>query len=209
MPESVKDRPTHSHEYIFLFSKSEQYYYDAGSMTERTKSSIRNKRTVWRINTAPSRSNHLAPFPIELIEPCILAGSQKNEWVLDPFFGSGTTGIVSEKLGRKFVGIELHPEYAKSAEGRLWSVQSGTIILTKVFCMVKFDPPSPILQISFFKHLQALKDEILLEGLLTTIKQADTSQLDKELHQFVPEERLRTMRSMLYPERLFLRLHIS
>ncbi|MDI2588073.1 site-specific DNA-methyltransferase [Psychrobacillus sp. NEAU-3TGS] len=83
----------------------------------------RNKRSVWTVSTKPLKEAHFATFPQELIEPCVLAGCPINGVVLDPFFGSGTTGVVSLKHGRNFVGIELNPEYIKIAEKRLSEVQ--------------------------------------------------------------------------------------
>ena len=120
-PESVKDRPTNAHEYIFLFSKSEKYFYDYKGVREpaMTKSGYRNCRTVWRIKTEPSEGGHLATFPRRLVEPCILAGSQAGDWIIDPFFGSGTVGMVAVSLHRRFVGIEIKPEYAELARKRL------------------------------------------------------------------------------------------
>jgi len=119
MPESVKDRPTRCHEYIFLLSKSEKYYYDYELMKERNGNRYRNRRSVWSIKTQPFREAHFATFPPDLIEPCVLASSEKEDYVLDPFFGSGTVGVVCERLGRKYVGIELNPEYIKIASNRL------------------------------------------------------------------------------------------
>jgi len=201
MPESVKDRPTKSHEYMFLLSKSAKYYYDAEAIYEeattkenrpagiernrlygydskenllrgfKTKDQItdnqhhgndivssrkmngrdeggggtgfarqsggydvetgewlggqingvqaRNKRTVWTINTQPFKGAHFAVMPEKLVEPCILAGSKPGDVILDPFTGSGTVGVVAQKNGRQFVGIELNPEYVKIAEDRL------------------------------------------------------------------------------------------
>ena len=116
MPESVKDRPTRSHEYIFLFTKSLRYFYAMGNIAEPTG---RNRRTVWSIPTEPYPGAHFATFPPSLIEPCILAGSNPGDWVLDPFFGSGTVGTVCEQLHRKYVGIELNPEYVDLAIERI------------------------------------------------------------------------------------------
>ncbi len=116
MPESVKDRPTRSHEYVFLFSKSIKYYYDHQSMKEENG---RNRRTVWSIPTEPFPGAHFATFPPKLVAPCILAGSQPNDWVLDPFLGSGTAAVVSQRLQRKYLGIELNPEYVKIAVERI------------------------------------------------------------------------------------------
>lgn len=149
MPESVKDRPTKAHEYIFLLSKSPRYYYDADAIREeaKTKWSFRagaakpekgdnkdrndngrrcivgagtkNKRTVWHVATRPFKGAHFAVFPPDLIEPCILAGCPEGGIVLDTFFGSGTTGVVASKLKRGFIGIELNPEYIEIAKTRL------------------------------------------------------------------------------------------
>ena len=116
MPESVKDRPTRAHEYIFLFSKSLKYYYDHESIREPNG---RNRRTVWSIPTEAFPGAHFATFPPKLVEPCILAGSEPHDWVLDPFFGSGTVGVVCEQQYRKYVGIELNPEYVKLAVDRI------------------------------------------------------------------------------------------
>ncbi len=120
-PESVKDRPTQSHEYIFLFSKKEKYYYDYEAIKEKTLDGLnkRNKRSVWNVNTEPFRDAHFAVFPPALIVPCILAGSKVSDWILDPFLGSGTVGEVAQKLNRKFIGIELNPDYALIAKKRV------------------------------------------------------------------------------------------
>lgn len=120
MPESVKDRPTRSHEYMFLFSKSENYYFDSAAIREPTpEGKLRNRRSVWNVNTQSTTGAHFATFPPGLVEPCILSGSRPDDFVLDPFLGSGTTGIVAGQLGRKFVGIELHPEYVELASRRI------------------------------------------------------------------------------------------
>lgn len=115
-PESVKDRPTRSHEYLFLFSKSERYAYDNSAMRGPNG---RNLRTVWDINTQPNPHAHEAMFPARLVEPCVALTSQKNDLVLDPFLGSGTAGLVALNMGRRFLGIELNPSYAADAEARL------------------------------------------------------------------------------------------
>jgi site-specific DNA-methyltransferase (adenine-specific) len=120
MPESVKDRPTRSHEYIFLLSKSPTYYYDNASVREFNG---RNRRSVWSIPTEPFPMAHFATFPPRLIEPCILAGSEPGNWVLDPFFGSGTVGVVCEQRRRNYVGIELNAEYVKLAVQRIRNTQ--------------------------------------------------------------------------------------
>jgi len=120
-PESVKDRPTRAHEYIFLLSKSEQYYYDYEAIREPADGGdeYRNRRTVWSLNTEPFPEAHFATFPPALVAPCIIAGSRENDLVLDPFFGSGTVGEVCMGLGRRFMGVELNPEYAEIAIRRL------------------------------------------------------------------------------------------
>ncbi len=161
MPESVTDRPTKSHEYIFLMSKSQKYYYDHEAILEPVKDVSlrraeygwdcdrpstknasmggegihtkkmgqrfvnpegRNKRSVWTVSTKPYSGAHFAVFPEDLIAPCILAGSPKGGIILDPFTGSGTTLALAKKLGRKYLGIELNPEYIKLAEERIESV---------------------------------------------------------------------------------------
>ena len=119
-PESVKDRPTRSHEYVFLFSKNEKYYYDFEAIKEDSATGgKKNRRTVWPINTEGFPGNHFAVFPSELVRLCMLAGSKKGGLVLDPFLGSGTVGQVSIEQGRKFVGIELSDEYAELARQRI------------------------------------------------------------------------------------------
>lgn len=210
MPESVTDRCTKSHEYIFLMSKSSKYYFDYEAIQEeanpnyisknirfggnknednddtlsqiysgnvyepktkvRTQNNgyskagghrdnsggvgdyskhghtkncqydgqvpntmhlkredgikdevyfVRNKRDVWCVNVKPNKEAHFATYPQELVSPCILAGCPEGGVVLDPFMGSGTTGIVANKLGRHYVGIELNPEYVEMAERRI------------------------------------------------------------------------------------------
>lgn len=190
MPESVTDRPTKSHEYIFLMAKSEKYLYNADAIKERCSDSFlndsrhetgstenkeresylaagaqdpkgphrlfgkhrkpagldtgkgshgtihregraqdveytevknerRNKRTVWTVPTCPFPEAHFATFPEKLIEPCILAGSKSGDIVLDPFMGAGTTGLVAARLGRRFIGCELNPDYVRMAERRI------------------------------------------------------------------------------------------
>ena len=163
MPHSCKTRPTHDHEYLFMFSKSKtSYYYDVDAIREphKTFSSEsrmkggrghfgkkggtpelgknggssnlhdarwdqafhplgRNKRTVWSVPLGKFREAHFAVFPQALIEPCILAGSASADIVLDPFFGSGTSGMTALNVGRKFVGIEINPEYCEMARRRL------------------------------------------------------------------------------------------
>ncbi|OGR33059.1 MAG: modification methylase [Desulfuromonadales bacterium GWD2_61_12] len=116
MPESVKDRPTRSHEYLFMLTKSERYYYDYKAVREKNG---RNRRSVWNVNTQPFSGAHFATFPPQLIEPCILSSTRPGDFVLDPFFGSGTVGVVSRDHERKYVGVELNPEYINIASDRL------------------------------------------------------------------------------------------
>jgi site-specific DNA-methyltransferase (cytosine-N4-specific) len=119
MPESVKDRPTRSHEYLFMFTKDEQYYYDRDAIMEVNGIGRRNRRTVWNIHTQAFPEAHFATFPVGLVEPCILAASRPGDFILDPFFGSGTAGFAAQHLGRKYIGIELHPAYVTLAAERL------------------------------------------------------------------------------------------
>ena len=200
MPESVRDRPTKAHEYLFLLTKSQRYYYDADAIrTELAESSVvrlaqgvdsqnarvlgktnetmkavkfggnkgcadnrkysgnewkpahknlevkgqsvhsmhanraaglgepeqlkgANARKVWTIPTVGFKEAHFATFPPELPKRCILAGCPEGGTVLDPFAGSGTTLMVAKQLGRKWVGIELNPEYAEMARKRVEGV---------------------------------------------------------------------------------------
>ena len=162
MPSSVKDRPATDHEYIFLFSKSRNYYYDADvirephvTFTEKSKMrggrnhfgkrdgtpeqgknngnpnlhdrrwdqafhpKGRNKRTVWEIPLGKFREAHFAVYPERLVEICVLASTRRNDVVFDPFTGSGTTGVVSIKNGRRFIGIELVETYQQMAQNRI------------------------------------------------------------------------------------------
>lgn len=166
MPEAVTDRPTRAHEYIFLFSKSQRYYYDAaaiaepcagkgnarsfrggGAYTDRAsfdndtskrrethgnaenESGTRNKRDVWSVATAQFKEAHYATFPPELIRPCVLAGAPAGGTVIDPFFGSGTTGEVALQEERDFIGIELNPDYVEIARRRIKAVEQRGIQL--------------------------------------------------------------------------------
>lgn len=148
MPESVTDRPTKAHEYLFLLSKAERYYYDAAAIAEDgvgretyfgsdryskgsgrndsgsydpAECTKRNRRTVWTVATQPFSEAHFATFPPALIEPCILAGCPEGGTVLDPFGGAGTTGLVADRLKRNAVLIELNPAYAAMARNRITS----------------------------------------------------------------------------------------
>lgn len=179
MPESVKDRPTRAHEYLFLLSKSERYYYDHEAVREptaaasgqgRAQSSLalswnrivqeperpaqqyaqhritkrhtvrpgvdthgggqgtgaitfdphtRTRRDVWTVPTRGFPDAHFATFPPDLIRPCILAGCPASGVVLDPFFGAGTVGVVCVEEARRYLGVELNPDYAEMAERRV------------------------------------------------------------------------------------------
>ena len=131
MPESVKDRPVRSHEYLFMLTKSEHYFYDHEAVKEETgdEGLRRSRRSVWSVNTKPFLGAHFATFPAELIRPCVLASSKPGDFVLDPFFGSGTVGLVSQEEGRRYLGIELNPEYVRLASERLQAAQPN---LTKL-----------------------------------------------------------------------------
>lgn len=208
MPESVRDRCTKAHEYIFLLSKSQRYYWDFEAMQEPTSGTahprgngvnpkatqwktpdgwdttsgngghgsfhkggredgrvgyakktgrnswqlvdadpahlagtrpkqnasfsgavnqlvdFRNKRSVWEVATEPYSDAHFATFPTELIKPCILAGSPANGVVLDPFSGSGTTGVVAMRHGRNYIGCELNRAYVEMSHRRILRDQS-------------------------------------------------------------------------------------
>jgi DNA modification methylase len=144
MPESVTDRCTKSHEYIFLLSKSGKYYFDNEAIKEEAQTEPhsagnkkldasrndnvnniwgadgkRNKRSVWTVTTKPYSGAHFATYPQDLIVDCIKAGCPKDGLVLDPFMGAGTTALVARKLGRNYIGTELNPDYVAIAEQRL------------------------------------------------------------------------------------------
>ncbi len=131
MPESVKDRPIRSHEYLFMLTKSERYYYDHEAVKEPTDSgqNKRSRRTVWNVNTRAFAGAHFATFPPELIRPCVAASTQPGDFVLDPFFGSGTVGLVSQEENRQYIGIELNPEYVRIAASRLKGLRSNVLRL--------------------------------------------------------------------------------
>ena len=130
MPENVKYRPTRSYEHVFLFSKSRRYYYDSFSIAEpaitKNKSiddinfpPFRNCRDVWNINTIPYKGDFFAAYPVELAERCILAGCPEDGVVIDPFFGSGTTGLAAVQNNRSFIGIEINPKSCLLAAERI------------------------------------------------------------------------------------------
>lgn len=115
-PESVRDRPTRSHEHILLFSKSEQYHYNIDAVQGPNG---RRLRDVWDINTVGYPGAHFATFPPELVQRCVAIGSEKGDLVLDPFAGSGTTLAVAAANERRFIGCELNPDYVPLIEGRV------------------------------------------------------------------------------------------
>lgn len=120
VPESVKDRPVRSHEYIFLLTKSSRYYFDSAAQREESADGgTRTGRSVWSIATKPFREAHFATFPPDLAERCIKAGSRRGDLVLDPFGGAGTTALVADRLGRRALMIELNPEFAEIAKRRI------------------------------------------------------------------------------------------
>ena len=129
MPESVRDRCTKSHEYMFLFSKSRDYYFDVDSIKIPTVDGegLKRKKSVWDVKIKPYKGAHFAVYPSELIEPCILAGSEKGDIVLDPFIGSGTTAMVAKSLGRDYIGCELHEDYGKLIQKRIGETQEPTV----------------------------------------------------------------------------------
>ncbi len=147
MPSSAKDRFTVDFEYLFFFVKNKKYWFEQQKEKTLTKDNLvrdrdttrlnntpgrnrmgglkvnnydyKNKRTVWKIPTKPFKDAHFAVFPEGLIETPIKSGCPKGGIVLDPFMGSGTTGVVAQKLERDFIGIELNPEYIEIAKKRL------------------------------------------------------------------------------------------
>lgn len=147
MPESVRDRCTKAHEYVFLLTKNQKYFYDFDAMQEpavcagqnRGKSrnispkgmtvmdnkqyDTRNRRSVWTVQTRPYKEAHFATMPLELAEVCVLAGSKPASTVLDPFGGSGTTAEAAMKYGRNAVLCELNPEYCEIARKRLGALK--------------------------------------------------------------------------------------
>ena len=149
MPESVKDRCTKAHEYIFLLSKRPRYYFDAaaieepakwerwGNQTEKKKHQgtaghlggktleelpirdKKNKRSVWTVATKSFKGAHFATYPPDLIKPCILAGCPVGGTVIDPFAGSGTTGRTAKDMQRKSILVELNKSYCEIAAARI------------------------------------------------------------------------------------------
>jgi len=131
MPESVQDRCTKAHEYIFLLSKNAKYYYDNDAIKEHNQNSYekRNKRSVWTVSPKPFHQAHFAVYPTELITPCILAGCPEGGHVLDPFGGAGTTAVVADRHKRNATIIELNKDYVEIAKNRL---QNDAPLFTEV-----------------------------------------------------------------------------
>ena len=115
MPEAVNDRLQKSHEHIFLFSKKKNYYFntEAIGVDRKEGEGWVRRHDVWDIPTSHFQGAHFAVFPEKLPELCIKASTKENDIVLDPFMGSGTTAYVAQRLSRRWVGIELNPEYVK------------------------------------------------------------------------------------------------
>ena len=120
MPESVKNRPTSATEEVFMFAKSIGYFYDPNGVREESGANLRNH---WLIGPDSSRNGHPATFPRELARRCILLGSREGDTILDPFSGSGTSGIAANELNRKAVLIELNPTYAEKSKERAVAIQ--------------------------------------------------------------------------------------
>ena len=121
MPESVKNRPTSSTEEVFLFAKSPTYFYNPHGVREESGANLRNH---WILSPDSSRSGHPATFPRELARRCIMLGSSENDTILDPFSGSGTTGIAATELNRKAILIELNSSYAEISKVRATTLQN-------------------------------------------------------------------------------------
>ena len=120
MPETLTDRCTKAHEYLFLLSRSSRYFYDFEAMQEPASTGeMRNRRSVWTIGVESFEGAHFATFPRALVAPCIIAGSRKGDVVLDPFMGSGTTAEAAEHLDRQWIGCELQPDYLPLQAKRL------------------------------------------------------------------------------------------
>jgi len=122
-PETVKDRYTRDYEPVFFFVKNKKYYFNQ-QKEKAVDGTMRNKRTMWSINTGQYAGAHTAVFPPELLRGPIDAGCPPDGIVLDPFMGSGTTAAVSKEMGRNFIGFELNPEYITLAEERLVNVSA-------------------------------------------------------------------------------------
>lgn len=120
MPESVKNRPTRATEDIFLFAKQPNYYYDSQGVRERSGANLRN---FWVLGPEPSEVPHPAAFPVELARRCILLGTRPGDVVLDPFSGSGTTGVAAAEARRQAILIEVNEQFVYQSIERLRNVQ--------------------------------------------------------------------------------------
>ena len=99
-----------------MFTKQVKYRYYADAILEETEGGgSRNRHSVWSVNTSPTNANHIASFPPDLVELCILGATKPGDFLLDPFFGCQTVGLVCRRLNRQIVGIELNPEYVDQA----------------------------------------------------------------------------------------------
>lgn len=129
MPESVRDRCTKAHEYIFLLSKSQHYYFDNNAIKEPVSdvenTETRNRRSVWTVTTQPYKGAHFATYPPNLIRPCIMAGCPIDGTVLDPFGGSGTTAAVANEEGRNAILCELNPDYIPLIQERINNIEKS------------------------------------------------------------------------------------
>lgn len=221
MPESITDRPTKSHEYIFLLAKNRKYFYDNEAIKEKadgrncgnktykydgvagmdTKQGIldaaekkyfyRNKRSVWTISPHPFLEAHFATFPEALIEPCIKAGCPTGGVVLDPFMGAGTTALVSRKLYRNWIGIELNASYIEIAKKRIRSAieqkgiyefKGGGDDMKKNYLGLKEDPEPPATRIYDIKDGNELDEDEkkLIDSLRKNGKEDEDNDYDDE-----------------------------
>ena len=204
LPESVRDRPTKSHEYVFLLSKSDRYFYDGAAVSEEAVTAgftRRNKRDVWHINPRPFKGAHFAVFPPELPETCIKAGTSEHGCcatcgrplgrerpctcspkpavpaiVLDPFAGSGTTLMVARQLGRDFLGIELNEKYVPMILDRVASVTKPSLVTQSLPQVVEGRVPLAIVQL---RDLGVLDTEYVVEFGLWHDERPDDSRLAK------------------------------
>ncbi|MHB8653133.1 MAG: DNA-methyltransferase [Terriglobia bacterium] len=114
--ESVKDRPTHAHEYVFMFAKSQWYYYNRSAMLTETGANI---QSVWRLTGSPFTGAHCATFPTELIEPIVLASCPPGGIIFDPFGGSGTVALLCRQHDRHFILCDVSKENVDLARRRV------------------------------------------------------------------------------------------
>lgn len=118
VPESVKDRPHRSHEFIFLFAKNERYFFDRDNFSHPALGAGRFGRSVWSVGVGHDRRNtgHPAAFPVDLVMPCVISSTRPNDLVLDPFCGSASVGLSCLRVGRRFVGIEIVKDFFDQAK---------------------------------------------------------------------------------------------